>query len=104
MKTTARSKSGALIRLSEERWEHIVRRHPEMANQRERILETISDPDLVQEGDFGELLAIKFFRDTPLSEKFLVVVYKETGERSGLVFTAYFTSRPSRRRRVIWMR
>ena len=64
------SKNKVPVRLSSERWEHIERRHPEMRNQKERILETISNPDFIQQGDFGELLAIKFFDSTPLSQKY----------------------------------
>lgn len=39
------------IRLTQERWEHILRRHPEMANQKDHVLEALSDPDLIQQGD-----------------------------------------------------
>jgi len=43
------------VRLTEERWMHIVSRHPEMAEYRSKVLETIATPDYVQQGDFGEL-------------------------------------------------
>ena len=39
------------IRLTTERLNHIARRHPEMADQEGKILETITSPDYVQEGD-----------------------------------------------------
>ena len=32
------------VRLTEERWEHIVYRHPEMETQREQIVETLAEP------------------------------------------------------------
>lgn len=53
------SQRGIPIRLTEERWRHIVHRHPEMEGERERVLETVADPDLIQQGDLGELLAIR---------------------------------------------
>jgi hypothetical protein len=59
------------VRLTRERWQHIVRRHPEMDNQRRRVLETVAEPDMIQQGDFGELLAVRFYSETPLSHKFL---------------------------------
>lgn len=90
------------IRLSQERWNHIVHRHPEMENQKDQLLETLKKPDKIQEGDFETLLAIRFFDNTPLTSKFLVVVYKEIKERDGFVLTAYYTTRPSERRKVIW--
>jgi hypothetical protein len=54
------SRNQVPIRLTQERWEHILRRHPEMANQKDRVLETLSDPDLIQQGDLDTLLAIRF--------------------------------------------
>lgn len=97
-----RSKSGVPVRLTYERWEHIVRRHPEMENQKDHVLETLSAPDLLQEGDMGTLLASRFYRGTPLTEKFLVVVYKEVGDADGFVLTAYLANKPSQRRATIW--
>lgn len=97
-----RSQSGAPVRLSEERWQHIVRRHPELTDQRERVLETVAEPDAIQQGDFGELLAIRLYPETPLTRKFLVVAYRELGSEDGFILTAYLASRPSARRVTLW--
>lgn len=75
-----------------------------MSNQRERVLETLAAPDLIQQSDFGELLAIRFYRETPLTRKFMVVVYRETDRDDGFIVTAYLSTRPSGRRTVIWKR
>jgi hypothetical protein len=40
-------------------------------------LTSVSSPDLIQKGDFDELLAIKYFENSPLTSKYLVVIYKE---------------------------
>ncbi len=98
------SHNGIPIRLTEERWQHIVYRHPEMDNQRERVLETLEEPDMIQQGDFGELLAIRFYPETPLTSKFLVVAYREVSFNDGFIITAYLTNRPSTKRTVIWKR
>lgn len=98
------SKNFIPIRLTEERWGHITKRHPEMESQKEKIEETISSPDIIQEGDFGELLAMRFYPKTPLTRKYLVVAYKELRKQEGFLLTAYFTSIPSKRRRVLWKR
>src|SRR5437016_12143761 len=90
------------VRLTDERWKHIVLRHPEMDEQRERVLETLGKPDIIQRGDFGELLALRFFKQTPLTSKFLVVVYKEVSLEDGFILTAYFASRPAAGRQTIW--
>ena len=92
------------IRLTEERWHHITVRHPEMVDQRGRVGETVQSPDLVQEGDTGELLAIRFYVQTPLTSKHLVVAYRENGLTDGFVVTAYFTRRPSVQRKTLWKR
>jgi hypothetical protein len=98
------SRNGVPIRLTDERWRHIVTRHPEMTDQRERVLETVADPDIIQAGDYGELLALRFYTPTPLTSKFLVTAYRAVSSEDGFVLTAYLTSRPSARRAVQWMR
>ncbi len=99
-----RSPNGVPVRLNEERWRHIASGHPGSRDQRERVLETIADPDYVQEGDDGELLAVRLYEHTPLTRKHLVVAYREVGATDGFVLTAYFTRRPSARRLTIWKR
>jgi len=98
------SKNSVPIRLSQERWGHVTRRHPEMGSEKDKVLETISDPDAVLSGDFGELLAVRLYPTTPLTRKHLVVAYREISERDGFVVTAYFTNAPSKRRTTIWKR
>mgnify|MGYP001577771446 CR=1 FL=1 len=95
---------GRNIRLTDERWKHINERHPETIGQEKFIEETMSTPDFIQEGTKGELLTIKRFKKTPVSDnKYLVVVYKPENI-GGFLVTAYFTRRPSFRRKLIWKR
>jgi hypothetical protein len=98
------SRNGVPVRLTDERWQHIITRHPEMTGLQEQMLETVAEPDLIQQGDYGELLAIRFYPETPLTSKFLVVAYREMGSDDGFVLTSYLTNRPSPRRRVLWKR
>ncbi|MFN3740098.1 MAG: hypothetical protein ACK4TF_05425 [Thermodesulfovibrionales bacterium] len=97
-----KSKNNIPIRLTKERWEHIIQRHPEMNGQSDRVLETLSEPEIIQEGDFGELIAIRYYEKTPLSSKYLVVIYKEVANSDGFVITAYYTNKPSARRKILW--
>jgi hypothetical protein len=99
-----RSHNGVPVRLTEERWQHVVRSHPEMDDQHERVLETLAEPNMIQLGDSGELLAIRFYPETPLTSKFLVVAYREVSPNDGFILTAYLASRPSARRVVVWKR
>ena len=101
---TVRSRGGVPIWLTDERWRHVAAGHPELIGQRPRILETVADPDLIQRGDAGELLAVRFYEQTPATQKYLVVAYREIGHAEGFVVTAYFTRRPSAQRSSIWTR
>ncbi len=96
-----KSKNNIPIRLTAERWKHIIMRHPEMENQKDYVLETIADPHMIQQGDFGELIAIRFYQKSPLTSKYLVTIYKE-GEADGFVITAYYAAKPSGRRQIVW--
>jgi hypothetical protein len=92
------------IRLTDERWQHIVTRHPEMNDLKKQVLETVTKPDMIQKGDFGELLAIRFYHKTPLTSKFLVVAYREVSPGDGFIITAYLTNEPSNKRIILWKR
>ena len=73
-----------------------------MKDQVEKVKETIINPHSLLEGDYGELLAVRHYDITPLTEKDLIVVYKEISEPDGFVLTSYFTRELSKRRKVIW--
>ena len=97
-----KSVQGIPIRLTPERLAHIEARHIEMKGQEKRILETMSAPDFVQQGDVETLIAIRHYDKTPLTRKYCCVVYRELNEDDGFVLTAYFTSRPASWREVVW--
>jgi hypothetical protein len=100
--TVGVSVNGVTIRQTDERWQHIVSGHPEMASEPEHVLLTVEEPDLVLAGDFGELLAIRHWPVTTLGSKFVVVAYREVDHDDGFIVTAYLARRPSRSRRVLW--
>ena len=82
------SPTGAYIRLTVERWDHIVEAHDDLADNRRDVLETVRHPDVVVAGRTGELLAIREIEHA----KWLVVVYREL-DGDGFIITAYSTSR-----------
>jgi len=47
------------IRLTDERWHHIVENHNEMAGYYYDVLEAVSNPNWIFEGDEDELWAVK---------------------------------------------
>jgi len=99
-----RSVNGIPIRLTQERLSHIYQGHPEMEGCEDLIVETLSEPEKILEGDNGALMAVRKYEKTPVSEnKYLVVVYKEL-EDDGFVITAYFTRRLPKWRKTLWQR
>ena len=98
------SRNGVPVRLTEERWLHIISRHPEMTNCRAMLLETVAEPDYVQQGDFGELLAVRAYEEELEPGRVVVVAYREVAPDDGFVLTAYVADRSSSRRKIIWKR
>jgi hypothetical protein len=92
--------SGVPIRLSDERWVHIVEHHDDLAGHYSDVLEAVGFPDAVFEGDGGEFLAVS----RRSGSNYLVVVYRELSPEDGFVITSFFTSRIRQieRRRLVW--
>ncbi|MBI4489009.1 MAG: hypothetical protein HY694_07970 [Deltaproteobacteria bacterium] len=94
---TAISRNGVPIRLTEERWFHIVESHDDLAGHYDDVLDTVENPDFILRGYGGALIALKGVA----RKTYLAVIYKELSRNDGFVITAYFTSRISRRL-IIW--
>ena len=88
----ARSKNNAQIRMTEERWLHIITSHIEMNGNLPELIRTIEDPDVITNGVSDELRCIRFFPETHLGPKHLMVAYKEEANSAGFIITAYKTS------------
>jgi hypothetical protein len=97
------SKNGKEIKLSEERWYHIVESHDYMAGNQDIIFETLESPDIILEGKKEEFIALKYYAKTSISEKHAVVIYKEQ-EKDGFVITTFMTSKPESiiQKGVVW--
>jgi hypothetical protein len=80
------SVNGVRIRLTEERWGHIV----------------AGRPGIVQEGDFGELVASRFYEELGERGKYIFTVYREVDTGDGLIMTAYMDERRSDKKVVVW--
>jgi hypothetical protein len=77
------------IRLTDERWAHIIEEHPEIAPFRDQIAVALSSPERVLQGNFNELFAVRMIE----LQKALVVVYREVSTDDGFVITAFLTRR-----------
>jgi len=65
------------IRLTGRQWIHITESHDYMVGNREKILETIADPDRLVTGDLGATIALRQYSATNISEKTCVVIYRD---------------------------
>jgi hypothetical protein len=81
----AKSVNGVPIRLTYERWYHIVENHDEMASYFHEVLETVEGPQMVVRGNRRTLKAARSLG----KRKWLVVVYREVSRNDGFVITAY---------------
>ncbi|MGC8787378.1 MAG: hypothetical protein ACP5Q1_08140 [Anaerolineae bacterium] len=90
---------GIPIRLTAERWFHIVENHDDLAGHYDDVLETIENPDLVLRGYRNSLIAVRGYGH----KRYLMVVYRERSADDGFVITAYFTSEVDRKK-AIWKR
>ena len=99
MNLYATSQNGVLIRLTEERWKHIITGHSELVSYQAEILATIRYPEKILVGNHQELLAVKQI----VSGKYLIVIYRELSE-GGFIITAYLTRRLREltKRQQIW--
>lgn len=96
-----KSVNGIPVRLTDERWVHIIENHDDLAGYYDEILGIVEYPEYVIKGYGGAFIALKQVE----KNKFLAVVYKEVSEDDGFIITAYFTSKIKLEREVIvWQR
>lgn len=103
--TTVNSKNGIPIRITHERWTHVVENHDYMAGELDKVVEALEDPDYIVIGTKGEKIALRHYRETRISEKHVVVVYKEQ-QQDGFLITAFMTSEERKilQRGIAWQK
>lgn len=77
------------IRLTEERWSHIIENRDDLIVHYKDVLDCVENPDYIIEGYMGALIGLKIIR----KDKFLAVVYKELNQKDGFIITAYFSTK-----------
>ena len=93
------SKNNVFIRLTDERWFHIISEHPELHQSRSTIIKTVGEPERILAGSNNEKLAVREVE----TGKWMVVVYREN-EEDGFIITAFLTRRHRslEKRLVLW--
>lgn len=95
----AYSVDGIPIRLTTERWFHIVENHDDLAGHYDEVLNAVENPDMILRGHHGSLIAVR----SAGKGLHLAVIYRQLSDTDGFVITAYFTSKIERRK-AIWKR
>jgi hypothetical protein len=96
------SRNKVTIRLTSERWHHIITSHLEIDSEDYKsVMNTVKNPEIIFKGDQGELLAVK---KRSGKKVWIVVAYKELGRIDGFVLTAYLTTDSSWlfQKEIIW--
>lgn len=90
------------IRIPKERWEHVILGHPEMIDFEIEVFETLSNRDVVFEGNNLEKIEVKDYLIN--LGKIIVVVYNELNQEDGFLVTSFLTSKMSRleKKKMIW--
>ncbi|MBI4811456.1 MAG: hypothetical protein HY800_08490 [Ignavibacteriales bacterium] len=83
------SKNNVPIRLTDERWLHIVENHDDLAGYYDEVLATVEEPDYILQGYRDAKIALREIK----KQKFLAVIFKELSKKEGFVITAYFTTK-----------
>ena len=102
------SRNGVPVRLTEERWFHITKHHPELKKFRSLVLDAVNHPNrLFLFARTGDMAAVAQFRQLVRLgvASNLVVHYKEVSDRDGFIVTAFPMSKQRMRRRFSrWQR
>jgi len=74
------SKFGKKIVLTKSRYEHVRKRHPEVTGEIVKMRKTLVSPQVVRRSMYHEKvwLFYRFFKGTPVSEKYLMVAGKNS--------------------------
>lgn len=98
---------GSPVELTQERFEHIQYRHPEVGQQTEIIAQVLADPDLVRcDPRFSETRLFSRWLSGAEGGRFVVVaVVSEISEsKRHWIVTAYMTRRLTQRGEIEWKR
>ena len=89
--------NGVPIRLTEERWEHIVDEKPYMQSYYEQTLDAVEEPDYILRGNAGSLIAVL----TLGRRKHIYAVYRELSKDDGFIITAFIAEKLNQGR-ITW--
>ncbi len=85
------------IRLTDERWEHILNQHPYMSGFYNEILKATEKPEFITRGNRGAKIAVVNLG----RRRWLHVMYRELNQADGFIITS-FIDEYYEQSKVIW--
>jgi hypothetical protein len=87
------SKQGVNARLTKTQWDHIALRHKELENQRDKIKETLQEPNFILYSTTDHNYQYyRYYSKTPFTAKYLLVNVKKSNSH-GFIITAFFVGK-----------
>jgi len=85
------SKFDRKISLTEGKYDHVCRRHPEVVGEIDKMKKTLASPQMVRRSLYDKKvwLFYRFFENTSVTEKYLMVAARILNDE-GFVVTSYF--------------
>ena len=84
-------KKGRKIRMTGWNWEHIIRRHPNISSEKEKIIEPRENPDKITNSlkDEKARFYYKYYKHRKSKNKFLMILVKYLNG-DGFIISAHF--------------
>ena len=86
-----KDKTGRKLRMTGWNWEHIIKRHPDISAEKEKIIETLENPDKITRSLKDEKVRFyyKYYKHRKSVNKFLMVLVKYLNG-DGFIISAHF--------------
>ena len=84
-------KKGRKLRMTDYNWNHIIKRHPEIASQKEKIIETLEKPDKIVTSLEDEEVRYyyKYYKNLRSPYRFVRVIVKYLKDE-GFIISSHF--------------
>ena len=71
-------KTDRKLRMTDWNWKHIIKRHPDVSSEMEKIIETLKKPDKILDSIKDEMSRFyyKYYKHRPFPNKFMMVLVK----------------------------
>lgn len=87
-----KDKSGKIIHLNKERWQHIISEHPEIFNELQNLELALRFPTATRRSEHDDKVIFYYRHNKIIRERFLMVVVKYLNNH-GFIITSFYTNK-----------